>query len=232
MTAAPPRHRLYRRGGKRLLDLAASVTLLLALAPLLLVLLAAVRVRLGSPVLFRQPRPGLGGRPFELLKLRTMTDARDAAGALLPDAARITRFGRFLRRTSLDELPELVNVLRGEMSLVGPRPLLVQYLSRYTPRQARRHEVRPGITGLAQVGGRNALSWEQKLALDVEYVERRSLRLDLHILARTVDLVLRGVGVSAHGHSTMPEFMGSRAGDAPAGSPYDGERDRDVGGGG
>ncbi len=215
---------------RRLVDVAVAGVATVVLAPVILLVAVLIRLRLGSPVLFRQPRPGLGGRPFELLKLRTMTDARDAAGALLPDAARLTRFGRFLRRTSLDELPELVNVLRGEMSLVGPRPLLVQYLDRYTPHQARRHEVRPGITGLAQVGGRNALSWEQKLALDVEYVERQSLRLDLRILARTVGLVLRGVGVSAHGHSTMPEFMGSRTGDAPAEPPYDGEPDRDVGG--
>jgi lipopolysaccharide/colanic/teichoic acid biosynthesis glycosyltransferase len=231
MNARRRRHRLYRRFGKRLLDAAVAVTALVALAPVLLLLAAAVRLLLGSPVLFVQARPGRHGERFPLLKLRTMTDLTDALGAPLPDAERLTRFGRFLRRTSLDELPELVNVLRGDMSLVGPRPLLVQYLARYTPRQARRHEVRPGITGLAQVSGRNALSWEEKFELDVEYVERLSLGLDLSILARTVRWVLGGKGVSAQGHSTMPEFLGSREGDAggpatdPA-MPSEGSRER------
>jgi len=219
---------LYRHGGKRLLDLVLTVTALPLLAPVLLVLAAAVRLMLGSPVLFRQQRPGRGGELFTLRKLRTMTNERGADGHLLPDAERLTRFGRFLRRTSLDELPELWNVLRGDMSLVGPRPLLVQYLERYTPRQARRHEVRPGITGWAVVHGRNALSWEEKLALDVDYVDRLSLALDLRILARTVGLVVRGAGVSARGHSTMPEFQGNRA-DA-ASRPGGPSEDRGLGG--
>ena len=211
------RRRLYRRYGKRAFDVVASLAALAVLAPLLLGLAAMVGLRLGSPVLFVQERPGRGGDRFRLLKFRTMRDARDAAGAPLPDAERLTRFGRFLRRTSLDELPELVNVLRGDMSLVGPRPLLVQYLDRYTRRQARRHEVRPGLTGLAQVSGRNALAWEEKFELDVEYVDRLSLRLDLAILARTLRQVIGGRGVSADGHSTMPEFLGSRERDADGG---------------
>jgi len=208
MTAAPLLPSLYRRHGKRLLDLALTLPALAVLALPVLSLAAMVRLRLGSPVLFRQSRPGRHGEIFTLLKFRTMTDETDAAGDLLPDAQRLTRFGRFLRRSSLDELPELINVLRGDMSLVGPRPLLVEYLERYTATQARRHEVRPGITGWAQVNGRNALSWEDKFALDVDYVERVSLALDLKILAQTVLMVLRGVGVSAAGHSTMPEFRG------------------------
>ncbi|HVS02852.1 MAG TPA: sugar transferase [Thermoanaerobaculia bacterium] len=206
MTAA---NRLYRRRGKRLLDLALTLPLLVLLAPLLGLVAVAVRLLLGSPVLFRQVRPGYQGRPFVLTKFRTMREARDASGALLPDGQRLTRFGRLLRRTSLDELPELIGVVRGDLSLVGPRPLLMQYLERYSPQQARRHEVAPGITGLAQVAGRNAVSWEDRLQLDVEYVDRLGLALDLRILARTVLFVLRGRGVSAQGHSTMPEFQGS-----------------------
>lgn len=202
---------LYKRVGKGALDRAAAGLGLLALAPVLGVLALLVRQRLGSPVLFRQVRPGLHGRPFEMVKFRTMTDARDRDGALLPDADRLTPFGRFLRASSLDELPELWNVLRGDMSLVGPRPLLMQYLDRYTPEQARRHEVRPGVTGLAQVSGRNAITWDEKFALDVAYVETASLRLDLQILARTVLKVVRREGVSADQHVTMPEFMGSTA---------------------
>ena len=194
---------------KRALDLAGSGVGLVVLAPVLAGLAILVRQRLGSPVLFRQVRPGLGGRPFEMVKFRTMTDARGPDGDLLPDAERLTSLGRFLRNTSLDELPELWNVLKGDMSLVGPRPLLMRYLDRYTPEQARRHDVRPGITGLAQVSGRNALSWEQKLHLDVEYVERQSLRLDLAILGRTLHKVLVREGVHAVGHETMPEFTGS-----------------------
>ncbi len=164
---------------KRLFDFLLVTVTLPVMLPLGLVVAALVRLRLGSPVLFQQQRPGLDARPFMLLKFRTMTDARDASGALLPDADRLTPFGRWLRSTSLDELPELWNVLRGEMSLVGPRPLLMQYLDRYTPEQARRHEVRPGMTGWAQVNGRNALSWERKFELDVWYVDHASLRLDL-----------------------------------------------------
>lgn len=199
---------LYRRGGKRLLDLALTVPALIVVSPLIALLALLVRLSLGTPVLFRHARPGLGGRPFTLLKLRTMTDATDGEGRLLPDAERLTGLGRWLRRTSLDELPELWNVVRGDLSLVGPRPLLMEYLPLYSPRQARRHQVRPGITGWAQVHGRNAVSWPEKLALDVEYVERCSLRLDLSILARTVALVIKGEGVSAEGHATMPRFRG------------------------
>lgn len=168
-----------------------------------------VRFKLGAPVLFRQQRPGLHGRPFTLYKFRTMTDARDAEGALLPDAERLTSFGHFLRSTSLDELPELFNVLKGEMSLVGPRPLLMEYLPRYTPEQQRRHEVRPGLTGWAQVNGRNALSWEEKFALDVWYVEHCSFWLDLKILVLTTGKIINREGISQPGHATMEEFRGS-----------------------
>lgn len=176
--------------------------------PVLAVVAVLVRLKLGSPVIFRQKRPGLNGVIFEMVKFRTMTDARDGQGQLLPDAVRLTPFGRFLRSTSLDELPELWNVLRGDMSLVGPRPLLVQYLERYSPRQARRHEVRPGITGLAQVKGRNALSWEEKFEWDVLYVETRSLALDIKILWLTVAAVVLQRGISSAGEATMPEFRG------------------------
>ena len=178
--------------------------------PLLFVVALLVRTKLGSPVFFRQKRPGSGAQIFEMIKFRTMTDACDAAGQLLPDAVRLTPFGKLLRATSLDELPELLNVLRGDMSLVGPRPLLVQYLPRYSPRQARRHEVRPGITGLAQVKGRNALSWEEKFEWDVRYVEAQSLWLDLTILFLTVKTVLVREGISAQGDATMPEFNPAR----------------------
>jgi lipopolysaccharide/colanic/teichoic acid biosynthesis glycosyltransferase len=176
--------------------------------PLFLIIAVLVRWKLGSPVIFRQSRPGLNGQIFELFKFRTMTDARDARGALLPDADRLTSFGRWLRSTSLDELPELINVLKGEMSLVGPRPLLVQYLNRYTPEQARRHEVRPGLTGWAQVNGRNAISWEEKFRLDVWYVDHQSTWLDLGILSKTVKSAFLREGISASGEATMPEFMG------------------------
>ena len=176
--------------------------------PMVGVLGLLVRLKMGAPVFFRQRRPGLGGRPFELLKFRTMTDRRDADGNLLPDAERLTGFGRWLRSTSLDELPELFNVLRGEMSLVGPRPLLMQYLDRYSPEQARRHDVRPGLTGWAQINGRNALSWEEKFRMDVWYVDHWSLWLDVKILARTVWSVARRQGISAAGEATMPEFRG------------------------
>lgn len=198
----------YTRWGKGLLDRMAAAAGLVALSPLLVLLALLVRTKLGAPVLFRQQRPGEGGEPFTLIKFRTMTDARGADGALLPDAERLPAFGQFLRSTSLDELPELWNVLKGEMSLVGPRPLLMRYLERYTPEQARRHEAKPGITGLAQVYGRNAISWEEKFAMDVQYVDRVSLGLDLRILARTVLQVVRRDGVSADAHVTMPEFTG------------------------
>ncbi len=194
---------------KRIIDLAASSLAILLLSPLLLVLAVTVRLCLGSPVLFRQRRPGLHGRPFTLYKFRTMADARDDHGCLLPDAQRLTRLGRFLRATSLDELPELFNVLKGDMSLVGPRPLLMEYLDRYTPEQARRHAVRPGITGLAQVSGRNALTWEEKFALDVWYVDHVSLWLDLKIIALTVWKILKREGISQPGHATMEEFRGT-----------------------
>lgn len=193
---------------KRTFDTAVSLVGLLVLSPILLLVALLVRFRLGSPVIFAQDRPGFHGRTFRLYKFRTMTDARDVDGALLPDSDRLTCFGRFLRSTSLDELPELWNVLRGDMSLVGPRPLLVEYLDRYTPEQARRHEVRPGITGLAQVSGRNALSWEERFELDGWYVDNWTLWLDLKILAMTVWKVIRREGISSQGHATMPDFVG------------------------
>ena len=193
---------------KRLFDLiTASLGLLLFGLPLL-ALAWQVRRKLGSPVLFTQVRPGLHGKPFRMVKFRTMTHARGPDGQLLPDAERLTPFGRWLRATSLDELPELWNVLRGEMSLVGPRPLLMEYLPLYSPEQARRHEVRPGITGWAQVNGRNAISWADKFALDVWYVDHQSLWLDVQILWRTVRKVLLRDGISAPGDATMPKFEG------------------------
>ena len=194
---------------KRTLDVVVAAVGLVVLSPLLCVIALAVRLRMGSPVLFRQTRPGRGGRPFELLKFRTMTDRRGPDGALLPDADRLTAIGRLLRKTSFDELPELVNVLRGDMSLVGPRPLLMEYLPLYTPEQARRHEVRPGITGWAQVNGRNATTWDERFAYDRYYVEHRSWRLDLDILKRTIGQVVTGAGVSAPGEATMARFTGS-----------------------
>jgi lipopolysaccharide/colanic/teichoic acid biosynthesis glycosyltransferase len=167
---------------------------------------ALIRVVEGPPVFFRQMRPGYKGRPFELMKFRTMSDARDESGELLPDDRRIGRLGGFLRRTSLDELPEMINVVRGEMSLVGPRPLLMEYLGRYSPEQSRRHDVPPGITGWAQVNGRNALSWDDKFALDIWYVDNHSVALDLKILGKTIGKVLSREGISAEGHATMPKF--------------------------
>ena len=196
---------------KRLFDLLVATLALYLLALPLLALVWLIDRKLGSPVLFTQVRPGLHGKPFLMVKFRTMTDERDAAGALLPDAQRLTPFGRFLRSTSLDELPELWNVMRGEMSLVGPRPLLMEYLPLYSPEQARRHEVRPGITGWAQVNGRNAISWVDKFALDVWYVDHRSLWLDVRILWLTVRKVLVRDGISAAGEATMPRFEGDKA---------------------
>lgn len=196
---------------KRLFDLIAATLGLLVLAVPVLALAWQVRRKLGSPVLFTQVRPGLHGQPFRMVKFRTMTDARGPDGQLLPDAERLTPFGRWLRATSLDELPELWNVLCGEMSLVGPRPLLMEYLPLYSPEQARRHEVRPGITGWAQVNGRNAISWADKFALDVWYVDHRSLLLDLRILWLTVRKVLMRDGISAAGEATMPKFEGDKA---------------------
>ncbi|MFC7491473.1 MULTISPECIES: sugar transferase [unclassified Knoellia] len=194
--------------GKRVLDLAVSLPVFVLSLPVQAVVAVAVRRKLGSPVLFSQERPGLGGRVFVMRKFRTMLEP-DPAKGLVTDADRLTPFGTFLRSTSLDELPTLWNIVRGDMSLVGPRPLLVRYLDRYSPEQARRHEVRPGLTGLAQVSGRNTVSWEQRLGLDVEYVDNHSFRGDLSIIARTVAAVLRRDGISAEGDVTMPEFMGS-----------------------
>ncbi len=194
---------------KRLFDFTVAALALLLLSPLLGLLALLVRLKLGSPVLFRQQRPGLHGKPFTLSKFRTMTDKRDAQGNLLPDAERLTKFGKFLRASSLDELPELWNVLKGEMSLVGPRPLLMQYLPLYTPEQARRHVVRPGITGWAQVNGRNALTWEEKFALDVWYVDNLSFWLDVKILWLTVVKTLKREGISQAGQATMRAFEGS-----------------------
>ena len=194
---------------KRTIDLVLVVPGLLVLSPLLAVVAIAVWVTLGRPVLFRQQRSGLHGEPFTLLKFRTMTTAGDDDGALLPDGERLTRLGTVLRRTSLDELPTLFNVLKGDMSLVGPRPLITAYLDRYSPEQMRRHEVKPGITGWNQINGRNALTWEEKFALDVWYVDNASLWLDLKILVLTTGRVLTGKGVSPPGTATMPEFMGT-----------------------
>jgi len=196
---------------KRTIDLAVAAALLVLVAPALLVVAVLIRWRMGRPVLYRQVRPGLRGRPFALLKFRTMRDAVGPDGRPLSDARRLTPLGRRLRRLSLDELPQLVNVLRGELSLVGPRPLLVQYLDRYTPEQARRHDVKPGITGWAQVRGRNALQWEDRFALDVWYVDHWSVGLDLRILLLTLAKVLRGEDVSHPGEATMCEFTGTRS---------------------
>ncbi len=195
---------------KRLFDIVLSTLGLFALSLPLLVLICLVRARLGRPVFFRQERPGLHAKPFVMVKFRTMTDGRDPSGALLPDAERLTAFGRWLRSSSLDELPSLWNVLVGDMSLVGPRPLLVEYLPLYSTEQARRHEVRPGVTGWAQVNGRNALTWERKFELDVWYVDNRSLWLDIRILLMTVGKVFIHEGVSAQGEATMYRFTGER----------------------
>ncbi len=193
---------------KRVGDLMITLPALLLLAPLLLVLAVIIRLRLGTPIFFIQRRPGKEGKIFSMYKFRSMTNARDAYGKLLPDAQRLTRFGRWLRSTSLDEFPELINVLKGEMSLVGPRPLLPEYLERYTPCQARRHAVKPGITGWAQVHGRNAISWEEKFALDVWYVDNWSVGLDLKILCLTVSTVFCRKGIAQAGEATMQPFMG------------------------
>jgi lipopolysaccharide/colanic/teichoic acid biosynthesis glycosyltransferase len=195
---------------KRIFDLVLTIPGLIIFSPLLLILALLVRIAHGKPVIFRQMRPGYGGQPFGILKFRTMTEAEDEQGNLLSDTQRLTRLGRFLRASSLDELPELINILRGEMSLVGPRPLLMQYLERYDAEQARRHDVLPGLTGWAQINGRNALTWEDKFQLDVWYVDHWSLGLDIKILFLTVWKVLRREGISQPGHATAEEFMGSR----------------------
>ncbi len=194
---------------KRAVDLLGAFLGLVLASPLMLAVAIIVCAAMGSPALFRQVRPGLHGKLFVMYKFRTMSDKKDALGRLLPDRERLTRAGRFLRSTSLDELPELINVLKGDMSLVGPRPLLTQYLGRYTPEQARRHEVKPGVTGLVQVKGRNALTWEEKFKLDTWYVDNWSLLLDLKIIGLTFLKVFRREGISAGNHSTMPEFMGT-----------------------
>ena len=194
---------------KRGFDLLVSLIILILLWPVLILLILLVRFNLGSPIFFYQKRPGLNGKPFKMLKFRTMTDKRDDQGELLPDNMRITRFGKKMRSSSLDELPELWNVLKGDMSLVGPRPLLMEYLPLYNERQARRHEVRPGITGWAQVNGRNAISWNEKFELDIWYVENRSFWLDLKILWMTVLQVFKREGISQEGHVTMEKFKGN-----------------------
>jgi lipopolysaccharide/colanic/teichoic acid biosynthesis glycosyltransferase/glycosyltransferase involved in cell wall biosynthesis len=208
----PAARGFYVRTGKRVFDLLLTIPLLIFLLPVMGVLLFLVRFFLGSPAFFCQQRPGFNGQPFNLTKFRSMKEARDANGHLLPDAERLTAFGGFLRNTSLDELPELFCVLKGEMSLVGPRPLLMQYMTRYSPEQARRHTARPGLTGWAQVNGRNDISWEEKFALDVWYVKHQSLSLDLRIILRTIWLVLRRDGITTAGHATAPEFQGSKEG--------------------
>ena len=200
---------IYGTTGKRLLDVFISASVLLLTLPLILAVALLIRATLGSPILFAQQRPGLHGRPFVLFKFRSMSDGRARSGESLPDEARLTAVGAWLRKLSLDELPQLWNVLKGEMSLVGPRPLLMEYLPLYDTRQARRHDVRPGITGWAQVNGRNALTWEQKFELDVWYVEHLSLRLDLKILALTFLRVIRPHGISEPGQATMTRFTGN-----------------------
>jgi len=201
---------------KRAFDFLVATMAIICLSPVLLALAIAIRIRLGSPVIFRQIRPGLHGEPFEMMKFRTMTDRRDSSGQLLPDRDRITPFGVFLRETSLDELPGLFNVWSGNLSLVGPRPLLMQYLPLYSEKQARRHEVKPGLTGWAQIHGRNAISWEAKFALDIWYVDNRSFWLDLQIIFKTMKKVLLREGVSASGEVTMPVFQGNTKPDIAA----------------
>jgi len=201
-------HTFYRTRGKRLVDLLVTLPILIVGAPAFLLLALVVRWKLGAPVLFRQARPGVNGRAFTIYKFRTMTDRRDAQGNLLPDGERLTAFGKFLRSTSLDELPELWNVLKGEMSLVGPRPLLMHYLDLYTPDQMRRHEVRPGITGWAQVNGRNALSWDDKFARDVWYVDHLSFWLDIKIIVLTFLRIIKREDINHPGQATMKAFTG------------------------
>lgn len=195
---------------KRAFDIAASTSALVVLSPVLAITAYKVKKELGSPVLFRQTRPGLHGKPFEMIKFRTMKDATDKAGNALPDSERLTEFGKKLRASSLDELPELWNVLKGDMSLVGPRPLLMEYLPLYSAEQAKRHKVRPGVTGYAQVNGRNSLSWEDKFKLDTWYVENQSLWLDMKILLKTVKKVIIKDGISAEGEATMTKFTGTK----------------------
>jgi sugar transferase EpsL len=210
MSSNRSKTKLYFSCGKRTLDLALTLPSLIALSPVLVVTAILVRIQLGRPVLFKQIRPGLHEKLFAIFKFRTMTDMKGNDGGLLPDAERLTRFGRFLRGTSLDELPELFNVLKGDMSLVGPRPLLMQYLNRYTLQQARRHEVKPGITGWAQINGRNAITWEEKFKLDVWYVDNKSLWLDVKIIFMTIWKIFKREGINQEGHATAEEFMGEK----------------------
>lgn len=202
---------LYERYIKRPQDLILALMALIVLSPVLLLVAILVRIKLGSPVIFKQERPGLNGKVFKLYKFRTMSDAKDAEGNLLPDDQRLGKFGKTLRSTSLDELPELINIIKGDLSVVGPRPLLVHYLPRYTEHQARRHEVRPGFTGYAQVNGRNAISWEDKFNYDVEYVDNVTFLQDWKIIFRTVLTVLKREGISSETSATMEEFMGTKA---------------------
>lgn len=204
---------------KRIIDILISAVGLVVLSPVLVILAIIVRIKIGSPVLFRQKRPGLGGKGFVIYKFRTMTNGQDAKGNLLPDAGRLAPFGRFLRETSLDELPELFNVIKGDMSIVGPRPLMMKYLDRYTPEQARRNEVKPGITGWAQVNGRNAVSWQDKFKLDVWYVDNRSLWLDVKIIFKTVWMVVTKQGVTQADRATVDEFMGTQQTDSQTNKP-------------
>ena len=210
LTAMTHTAHFYEKYVKRALDLVLSFLALILLSPVLVFTALLVRIKLGTPVFFRQPRPGKNEKIFNLYKFRSMTDRRDADGALLPDSERLTPFGQFLRKTSLDEFPELINILRGDMSIVGPRPLLVKYLPLYTQQQRRRHDVRPGLTGLAQVHGRNLLSWEDKFAYDVLYTETLSFRTDLHIVLLTVKTVLSRQGISSETSPTMEEFCGTK----------------------
>jgi sugar transferase EpsL len=200
---------VYRKFGKRFFDLVLVIPGLILISPMLLLVAIVAKFKIGSPVLFQQERPGIHGKIFKMVKFRSMRNDRDANGELLPDEVRLVPFGKLLRATSLDEFPELWNVIKGEMSLVGPRPLLAKYLDRYNPTQARRHEVRPGITGWAQINGRNAITWEEKFDYDVWYVDNLSFFLDVKILALTVLKVFKRSGTSAEGHATMPEFLGT-----------------------
>lgn len=201
---------MYKRFVKRCLDFLLSLAALIILSPVLLLVAILVRCKLGSPILFKQKRPGLHEKIFCMYKFRTMTDAKDADGNLLSDEVRLTKFGKLLRSTSLDELPELFNILKGDMAIVGPRPLLVQYLPRYNERQHHRHDVRPGFTGLAQVNGRNSISWQEKFEWDVRYVEKVSFLMDLRIIAKTVKVVLKRDGISSETSATMEEFRGNK----------------------
>jgi lipopolysaccharide/colanic/teichoic acid biosynthesis glycosyltransferase len=206
---AKNKNNVMRNFIKRLFDIISSAVALIIISPLLIILAVLVRLKLGSPILFRQQRPGLGGKAFAIYKFRTMTDRHDATGNLLPDDQRLPAFGRFLRSTSFDELPELLNVFKGDMSVVGPRPLMMKYLGRYSPEQARRHEVKPGITGWAQINGRNTVSWEDKFKLDVWYVDNWTFWLDMKIIFRSIWMVIAREGITQQGRATIDEFMGT-----------------------